>query len=49
MGAFEYTAVDATGRERKGVLEGDTARAVRTSGNKQNAVNTNRGKENTGF
>ncbi|HET9446941.1 MAG TPA: type II secretion system inner membrane protein GspF [Steroidobacteraceae bacterium] len=29
MGAFEYTAVDATGRERKGVLEGDTARAVR--------------------
>jgi general secretion pathway protein F len=29
MGAFEYTAVDATGRERKGVLEGDTARQVR--------------------
>lgn len=29
MGAFEYTAVDAAGRERKGVLEGDTARAVR--------------------
>jgi len=29
LGAFEYTAVDATGRERKGVLEGDTARAVR--------------------
>jgi general secretion pathway protein F len=29
VGAFEYTAVDATGRERKGVLEGDTARAVR--------------------
>lgn len=29
MGAFEYTAVDASGRERKGVLEGDTARAVR--------------------
>ena len=29
MGAFEYTAVDATGRERKGVLEGDTARSVR--------------------
>ena len=27
MGAFEYTAVDPTGRERKGVLEGDTARA----------------------
>jgi general secretion pathway protein F len=29
MGAFEYTAVDPTGRERKGTLEGDTARQVR--------------------
>ena len=29
MGAFEYTALDAGGRERKGVLEGDTARQVR--------------------
>ena len=29
MGAFEYTAVDNLGRERKGVLEGDTARQVR--------------------
>ena len=29
MGAFEYTAVDASGRERKGLLEGDTARQVR--------------------
>ncbi len=29
MGAFEYTAVDASGKERKGVLEGDTARQVR--------------------
>jgi len=29
MGAFEYTAVDASGRERKGVLEGDTPRQVR--------------------
>ena len=29
MGAFEYTAVDPTGRERKGVLEGDTARQIR--------------------
>jgi general secretion pathway protein F len=29
MGAFEYTAVDVSGRERKGVLEGDTARQVR--------------------
>jgi general secretion pathway protein F len=31
MGAFEYVAVDPTGRERKGVLEGDTARHVRQS------------------
>ena len=29
MGAFEYTALDTAGRERKGVLEGDTARHVR--------------------
>lgn len=29
MGAFEYIAVDNAGRERKGVLEGDTARQVR--------------------
>ena len=29
MGAFEYTAVDTQGRERKGVLEGDTPRQVR--------------------
>jgi general secretion pathway protein F len=29
MGAFEYTAVDEAGKERKGVLEGDTARQVR--------------------
>ncbi len=29
MGAFEYTAVDKGGKERKGVLEGDTARQVR--------------------
>ncbi|HVN41843.1 MAG TPA: type II secretion system inner membrane protein GspF [Steroidobacteraceae bacterium] len=29
MPAFEYVAVDAAGRERKGVLEGDTARQVR--------------------
>jgi general secretion pathway protein F len=29
MGAFEYVAVDAAGRESKGTLEGDTARAVR--------------------
>jgi general secretion pathway protein F len=29
MGAFEYTALDAGGKERRGVLEGDTARHVR--------------------
>ena len=29
MGAYEYTALDARGRERKGVLEGDAPRAVR--------------------
>jgi len=29
MGAFEYTAVDGTGRQRRGVLDGDTARQVR--------------------
>ena len=30
MGAFEYTALDTDGRSHKGVLEGDTARHVRT-------------------
>ncbi len=30
MGAFEYQALDAGGRQRKGVLEGDTPRHVRT-------------------
>src|SRR5690606_39943685 len=29
MGAFEYTALDAAGKERRGVIEGDTARHVR--------------------
>ena len=29
MPAFEYVAVDSGGRERKGVVEGDTARTVR--------------------
>ncbi len=29
MGAFEYTALDVGGRERKGVLEGDTPRQIR--------------------
>src|SRR6202044_1157781 len=30
MGAFEYTALDNAGRSRKGVIEGDTARQVRS-------------------
>ena len=30
MGAFEYTALDNGGRSRKGVIEGDTARHVRS-------------------
>lgn len=38
MGAFEYTAVDAGGRERKGVLEGDTARQVRQNLRDQNLL-----------
>src|SRR5256885_11271649 len=29
MGAFEYTALDAGGRERKGILEGDPPRQIR--------------------
>jgi general secretion pathway protein F len=29
MGAFEYTALDAGGRERTGILEGDTPRHIR--------------------
>jgi general secretion pathway protein F len=29
MGAFEYSALDRRGKQRKGVLEGDTARQVR--------------------
>ncbi len=31
MAAFEYTAIDAKGRRRKGVLEGDSSRQVRQS------------------
>ena len=29
MGAFEYTALDSGGKEKKGVLEGDTPRQIR--------------------
>ncbi len=38
MGAFEYVAVDTAGKERKGVLEGDTARQVRQSLRDQNLL-----------
>ncbi len=30
MGAFEYVALDGAGKEKKGVIEGDTARQVRS-------------------
>ena len=36
MAAFEYTALDKTGRTRKGVLEGDTARQIRQQLREQN-------------
>jgi general secretion pathway protein F len=29
LGAFEYSALDASGKERKGILEGDTPRHIR--------------------
>ena len=29
MGAFEYTALDTSGKECKGILEGDTPRHIR--------------------
>ncbi len=38
MGAFEYVAVDSAGRERKGVLEGDTPRQVRQQLRDQNLL-----------
>jgi general secretion pathway protein F len=38
MGAFEYTALDTSGREKKGVVEGDTARQVRQSLREQGMV-----------
>lgn len=38
MGAFEYTAVDKSGRQSRGVLEGDTARAVRQTLRERNLL-----------
>lgn len=38
MSAFEYTALDEKGREKKGVVEGDSARLVRQQLREQNLV-----------
>jgi general secretion pathway protein F len=38
MGAFEYTAIDTAGKERKGVIEGDTPRRVRQALRDQNLM-----------
>ncbi|MEJ0100556.1 MAG: type II secretion system inner membrane protein GspF [Pseudomonadota bacterium] len=41
MGAFEYTALDSAGRERKGVLEGDTVRHIRSQLREQQLLPVN--------
>ena len=41
MGAFEYTAVDPGGKQHTGVLEGDTARAVRQQLREKNLLPLN--------
>ncbi|MGD8526424.1 MAG: type II secretion system inner membrane protein GspF [Thioalkalispiraceae bacterium] len=38
MGAFEYAALDAQGKEKKGVLEGDSVRQVRSLLREQNLI-----------
>ena len=38
MSAFEYTALDNKGREKKGIFEGDSARLVRQQLREQNLV-----------
>jgi general secretion pathway protein F len=38
MSAFEYTALDKKGREKKGIAEGDSARLVRQQLREQNLV-----------
>lgn len=38
MGAFQYTAVDRTGQQRTGLLEGDTAKQVRQMLREQNLL-----------
>lgn len=50
MPAFEYTAINAKGREQRGVMEGDNARAVRQLLREQNltplsVVETNKSEE----
>lgn len=41
MGAFEYTALDQKGRDKKGIIEGDSARLVRQQLREQNLVPLN--------
>jgi len=41
MGAFEYTALDQNGRDKKGIIEGDSARLVRQQLRDQNLVPLN--------
>ncbi len=38
MGAFEYTALNARGAEKKGILEGDSARQIRQQLREQNLI-----------
>lgn len=38
MGAFEYTALDEKGRDKKGILEGDSARLIRQQLKEQSLV-----------
>ena len=38
MGAFQYIAIDNTGQQRKGLLEGDTAKQVRQLLREQNLL-----------
>jgi len=38
MGAFQYIAIDTTGQQRKGLLEGDTAKQVRQLLREQNLL-----------
>jgi len=38
MSAFEYTALDKKGREKKGIIEGDSARLVRQQLREQSLV-----------